>query len=93
MAVSALTGESVLGFGKDGEVDMVVAYNSPPTVYKNLLFVGANVPEQPATGPSGNTRAYDARTGEKVWEFNSVPHPGEVGNDSWEGEAGKIAPA
>src|SRR5215471_10388755 len=46
MAVSALTGESVLGFGKEGEVDVVVAYNSPPTVYKNFLFLGANVPEQ-----------------------------------------------
>jgi quinoprotein glucose dehydrogenase len=89
MAISALTGESVLGFGKNGEVDLVVAYNSPPTIYRNLLFVGANVSEQPATGPSGNTRAYDARTGEKVWEFNSVPHPGEVGNETWEGDAWK----
>jgi glucose dehydrogenase len=89
IAVSALTGESVLGFGKDGEVDIVVAYNSPPTIYKNLLFVGANVPEQPAVGPSGNTRAYDARTGTKVWEFNSVPRPGETGHESWEGESWK----
>jgi PQQ-dependent dehydrogenase (methanol/ethanol family) len=89
MALSALTGESVLEFGKNGEVELVVAYNSPPTIYKNLLFVGANVSEQPATGPSGNTRAYDARTGEKVWEFNSVPRPGEVGNETWEGDAWK----
>src|SRR6185295_9133361 len=89
IAVSALTGESVLGFGKNGEVDIVVAYNSPPTIYRNLLFVGANVSEQPATGPSGNTRAYDARTGEKVWEFNSVPRPGETGHESWEGDSWK----
>jgi len=89
LAISAQTGESVLGFGKDGVVDMVVAYNSPPTIYKDLLFVGANVPEQPATGASGNTRAYDARTGEKVWEFNSVPRPGETGNETWEGESWK----
>jgi quinoprotein glucose dehydrogenase len=89
MAVSALTGESVLGFGKDGQVDLVVPYNSPPTIYKNLLFVGANVSEQPATGPSGNTRAYDARTGEKVWEFNSVPHPGETGNETWPADGWK----
>ena len=69
IALNATTGESVLGFGNKGEVDIVVPYNSPPTLYKNLLFVGANVPEQPAIGQPGNTRAYDARTGAKVWEF------------------------
>src|SRR6185436_673430 len=36
-----------------------------------------------ATGPAGNTRAYDARTGAKIWEFHSVPQPGETGNDTW----------
>src|SRR5207253_6111125 len=54
-----------------------------PTVYRNLLLVGANVPEQPATGQPGNTRAYDARTGERVWEFHSVPQAGETGNETW----------
>jgi glucose dehydrogenase len=83
ISLNATTGESVLGFGTNGEVDMVVPYNSPPTVYRNLLLVGANVGEQPATGPPGNTRAYDARTGAQVWEFHSVPQPGEVGNDTW----------
>jgi len=37
----------------------------------------------PAVG-SGNARAFDARTGAKLWEFNSVPQPGAVGNDTWE---------
>src|SRR5204863_8326874 len=75
IALNATTGESVQGFGTNGEVDIVVPYNSPPSIYKNFLFIGANVPEQPAAGPTGNTRAYDARTGAKVWEFHSVPQP------------------
>jgi glucose dehydrogenase len=83
IALNATTGEGVQGFGTNGEIDMTVPYNSPPTVYKHLLFIGANVNEQPATGPPGNTRAYDARTGAKVWEFHSIPQAGEVGNDSW----------
>jgi len=83
IALNATTGESVPGFGTNGEVDMVVPYNSPPTVYKNLLIMGANVPEQPAEGQPGDTRAYDARTGAKVWEFHSVPRAGEAGNDTW----------
>jgi glucose dehydrogenase len=89
IALNATTGESVLGFGQKGEVDLVVPYNSPPTLYKHLLFVGANVPEQPATGQPGNTRAYDARTGEKIWEFHSVPQSGEPGNESWPADGWK----
>jgi quinoprotein glucose dehydrogenase len=89
IALNATTGESVQGFGNNGEVDIVVPYNSPPTLFKNLLFIGANVPEQPATGQPGNTRAYDARTGAKVWEFHSVPQPGETGNDSWPADGWK----
>jgi quinoprotein glucose dehydrogenase len=89
LAINATTGESVQAFGKNGEVDMVVPYNSPPTIYRNLLFVGANVGEQPAAGPAGNTRAYDARTGAKVWEFHSVPHAGEFGNDTWPADGWK----
>jgi quinoprotein glucose dehydrogenase len=89
IALNATTGESVQGFGTNGEVDIVVPYNSPPTVFKNLVFIGANVGEQPATGPAGNTRAYDARTGAKVWEFHSVPQAGEVGNETWPAEGWK----
>src|SRR5438552_3697079 len=89
IALNATTGESVLGFGNKGEVDIVVPYNSPPTVYKNLLLVGANVPEQPATGLPGTTRAYDDRTGAKVWEFHSVPQAGETGNDTWPADGWK----
>jgi len=89
IALNATTGEAVQGFGANGEVDMVVPYNSPPTIFKNLLFIGANVGEQPAMGPPGNTRAYDARTGAKVWEFHSVPQSGETGNDTWPAEGWK----
>jgi glucose dehydrogenase len=89
IALSAATGETVTSFGDNGIVDMVIAYNSPPTVYKNLLIVGANVPEKPAEGPPGDTRAYDARTGKKIWEFHSVPRPGETGHETWEGDSWK----
>ena len=86
IALNAKTGKIDPGFGKEGEVDMVVPYNSPPTIYSNFVFVGANVPEQPATGQPGNTRAYDARDGKKLWEFHSVPQPGEPGHESWQGD-------
>ena len=89
VGLNANTGKIDPGFGNEGEVDTVVAYQSAPTVYKNMLFIGANVPEQPATGPPGDTRAYDARTGAKMWEFHSVPREGETGNETWSAEAWK----
>ena len=86
--VNANTGLPVAGFGTDGEVDMVVPYNSVPLVYKDVLVVGANSPPG-AVGGVGNPRAFDARTGAKLWEFSSVPQPGEVGHDTWEGDSWK----
>ena len=70
-------------------MDLVVPYDSPPVVYKNALIVGANTGEAPATGLPGNTRAYDARSGAKKWEFHSVPQPGETGHETWEGDSWK----
>ena len=83
VGLNATSGKIDPGFGNEGSVDTVVPYQSAPTIYKNMLFIGANVPEQPATGPPGDTRAYDARTGAKMWEFHSVPRAGETGNETW----------
>jgi quinoprotein glucose dehydrogenase len=87
IALNAKTGRIDPGFGREGEVEMTVPYNSAPVVYKNLLLVGANTPEAPAMGPPGDTRAYDARTGHKVWDFRSVPQPGEAGHETWQGDS------
>jgi len=76
IAVNAKTGERDFGFGTDGTVDLVVPYNSVPLVYKTVVVVGANTP--PGTiGGIGNPRAYDARSGAKLWEFSSVAQPGQ----------------
>jgi quinoprotein glucose dehydrogenase len=86
MAVDAASGAPSAGFGADGSVDIGVPYNSVPLVFENVVVVGANTPPgQP--GGIGNARAYDARTGAKLWEFSSVPQPGEIGHDTWEGES------
>ena len=86
IGLSAYTGEAVSGFGTNGEVDMVIPYESAPAVYKDLLIVGTN-------GNPGGTRAFDARTGARVWEFRSVPQqPNDPGADTWGNESYKNRP-
>src|SRR5688572_1480093 len=88
IALDAKTGARVSGFGQGGEVDIGVPYNSVPGIFRNVVIVGANTP--PGTiGGIGNARAFDARTGARLWEFSSVAQPGTVGHDTWEGDSWK----
>src|SRR5262249_59042599 len=58
LSFDAATGKPSEGFGTNGEVDMVVGYGGTPTIYKNVIMVGAAVNEVPQ-GPPGDTRAFD----------------------------------
>lgn len=88
LALDARTGQMAVAFASGGRVDIGVPYNSVPGVFRNVVIVGANNPPG-GTGGVGNPRAYDARTGAKLWEFSSVAQPGTPGNDTWEGESWK----
>jgi quinoprotein glucose dehydrogenase len=82
-AISPGTGQVDTSFGQGGSIEIVgTPYGYPPTIFGNVMVIGATTAEMPR-GPAGNTRAYDARTGAKLWEFNSVPQPGEVGHETW----------
>src|SRR5690606_16169604 len=81
-AVDAKTGTPAAGFGENGSVDVGVPYRGTPTIYGTVAVIGANVNEVPQ-GPPGNPRAFDVRTGEKLWEFQTVPRPGEPFNETW----------
>ena len=94
IALNANNGTLAEGFGINGEQDIQIGFAGIPIIYKNMVFVGATIfgpGEQhidsgttTALHPALNPRAYDARTGAKVWEFHSVPLPGEFGNDTWQ---------
>jgi glucose dehydrogenase len=88
MALDAATGKPSEGFGTNGVVDIAVGWNGVPVVFRNLVLLGATVGEVP-DGPPGDTRAFDARDGKKLWEFHTVPRPGETGHDSWLDEGWK----
>lgn len=81
-ALDAKTGEPDPSFGEGGAITLGVPYNYPPTIYKDVLVVGASVGEF-TVGDPGDTRAFDAVTGKHLWTFHTVPRPGEVGHDTW----------
>jgi glucose dehydrogenase len=99
VALNAQTGKPDPKFGDGGEILMDVPFAEVPTIWKNIIIVGANVygPGETNTHPQdeisagipGDERAYDARTGKKLWDFHAIPQPGEVGNNTWGGDSWK----
>lgn len=82
MALDAKTGAPVTKFGKDGAVDVGVGYGGTPTISGDVAVIGAATLENPV-GVPGNPRAFNVRTGKKIWEFQTVPKPGQLGHDTW----------
>ena len=82
IALDATTGTPAAGFGTDGAVDVGIPYGGTPTVFDNVAIIGAASGEVPQ-GPAGNPRAFDVRTGAKLWEFQTVPRAGEPFNETW----------
>jgi quinoprotein glucose dehydrogenase len=82
VALDAATGERIASFGNNGAIAVGVSYNGTPTVFENVAIIGAASLELPQ-GPSGNPRAFDILTGKQLWEFWTVPRPGEPYNETW----------
>jgi glucose dehydrogenase len=82
LALDAKTGEVVKSFGDGGRADVGVSYGGTPTISGDVAVIGAATTEDPF-GVAGNSRAFDVRTGKKIWEFQTVPLPGQLGHDTW----------
>ncbi len=65
-----------------------IGLHSTPVVVKDVVIVGSSMKEgfTPVThnNTKGLVRAFDTRTGRKIWQFNTIPAAGELGNDTWE---------
>jgi quinoprotein glucose dehydrogenase len=94
--IDATTGKSILTFGVDGVVDLRQGLprgenmgwnlNSPGKIWKNMLIIGSTVGEA-FMSPPGDIRAYDVISGKLVWQFHTIPRPGEFGYDTWPKDA------
>lgn len=57
-----------------------------PLAVKDKIIVGVAGGE---FGIRGFIDAYDPATGKRLWRFNTIPGPGEYGNDTWSGDSWK----
>ena len=79
---------AVTGYNKQIDLETgEIGIHATPTVVKDVVIVGSSFKEgtQPIThnNTKGLVRAYDVKTGRKLWQFNTIPRPGEFGNDTW----------
>src|SRR5260221_10598116 len=81
-------------YGTNQPIDLEtgeIGLHSTPTVAKDVIIVGSSFKEGLTVKTHNNTkglvRAYDVRTGKQLWAFNTIPRPGELGNDTWEKES------
>ncbi|HEU4619164.1 MAG TPA: pyrroloquinoline quinone-dependent dehydrogenase [Gammaproteobacteria bacterium] len=99
VALDPETGRPVPGFGENGAVDLMVGLrgevnakssvgnSSPPLVVGDVVIVGPahQVAMRPPSKANikGDVRAYDVRTGKRLWTFHTIPARGEPGYETW----------
>jgi quinoprotein glucose dehydrogenase len=81
-------------YGRGQQIDLEsgeIGLHSTPTVVGDVILVGSSFKEGMTVKTHNNTkgmvRAYDVRSGKVLWQFNTIPKPGEFGGDSWEQES------
>ena len=91
-ALVALDARTGLPLWEVQVADTMLGYSitSPPLALKDKIVVGVTGGEY---GANGFLEAYDAATGKRLWHFNFVPTPGELGNDTWPGDSWKLGGA
>ncbi|HUU35926.1 MAG TPA: PQQ-binding-like beta-propeller repeat protein [Vicinamibacterales bacterium] len=68
-------------------VNAAVGLHSTPMVAGNVVIVGAafetGANPKSKVNVKGYVRGFDARTGQRLWIFRTIPSPGEFGNNTW----------
>jgi len=97
-AIDLRSGKRIPSFGRSGSVDLkeglgreagdlYLTANTPGVIYHDLVIMGMRLGEGPGPAAPGPIRAYNVRTGELVWRFDTIPPPGEPGHETWPPDA------
>ena len=78
----------------DRSIDLTtgsVGLHATPIVAGDILLVGAafetGANPKSKSNIKGAVRAFDVRTGKRLWMFKTIPEPGEVGAETWEDDS------
>ena len=84
-------------FGNEQQIDLEtgeIGLHSTPTIVRDVVLIGSSMKEGMTVTTHNNTkglaRAFDVRTGKLLWTFNTIPRPGELGNDTWQNNSWAI---
>ncbi len=61
-------------------------YTMQPVIYKNMLLMGVSNGDW---GGLGYITAFNPSNGSRIWEWKTVPGPGEAGHETWAGDSWK----
>jgi quinoprotein glucose dehydrogenase len=68
-----------------------VGLHSTPIVAGDVVLVGAafetGANPRSKSNIKGAVRAFDVRTGKRLWMFKTIPEPGEVGSETWQDDS------
>jgi quinoprotein glucose dehydrogenase len=68
-----------------------VGLHATPVVAGDIVLVGAafetGANPKSKSNIKGAVRAFDVRTGKRLWMFKTIPEPGEVGAETWEDDS------
>src|SRR3954469_1765624 len=77
-------------FGSRQPIDPIageIGLHATPAVANDVIMIGSAMREGGTPKTHNNTkglvRGFDARTGKRLWTFNTIPRPGEFGNETW----------
>jgi len=78
----------------DRSIDLAtgsVGLHATPVVAGDIVLVGAafetGANPKSKSNIKGAVRAFDVRTGKRLWMFKTIPEPGELGAETWEDDS------
>src|SRR5215831_636042 len=95
-AIDARNGKTIESFGDNGRVDArsglndrdwsdspPIQTNNPGRIFEDVIILPLMRSGGDYAYLPGDVHAYDVRTGKLVWQFHTVPRPGEFGYETW----------
>ena len=94
-AIDARNGKTIASFGDNGRTDLragldfdwntipPIQTNNPGRIFEDIVIVPLMRSGSDYAYVPGDIHAYSVRTGKLLWQFHTVPRPGEFGYDTW----------